>query len=36
MKYELGNKVYIIRSATGLILGAQSFRNEYDGHTTEA
>ncbi len=36
MKYEFGNKVSIIRSATGLILGAQSFRNEYDGHTTEA
>jgi len=26
----------IIRSATGIILGAQSFRNEYDGHTIEA
>lgn len=35
-KYEFGNKVSIIRSATGLILGAQSFRNEYDGHTIEA
>ncbi len=32
-KYEFGNKVSIIRSATGLILGATSFRNEYDGHT---
>ena len=32
-KYEFGNKVSIIRSATGIILGAQSFRNEYDGHT---
>lgn len=35
-KYEFGNKVSIIRSATGLILGAQSFGNEYDGHTIEA
>ena len=26
----------VIRSATGLIFGAQSFRNEYDGHTIEA
>lgn len=35
-KYEFGNKVSIIRSATGIILGARSFRNEYDGHTIEA
>ena len=35
-KYEFGNKVSIIRSATGIILGAQSFRNEYDEHTIEA
>ncbi|VFB13163.1 transposase [Bacteroides heparinolyticus] len=35
-KYESGNKVSIIRSATGIILGARSFRNEYDGHTIEA
>ena len=35
-KYEFGNKVSIVRSATGIILGAQSFRNEYDGHTIEA
>ena len=35
-KYEFGNKVSIIRSATGVTLGAQSFRNEYDGHTIEA
>ncbi len=34
-KYEFGNKVSIIRSSTGLILGAMSFRNEYDGHTIE-
>lgn len=32
-KYEFGNKVSIIRSMTGVILGATSFRNEYDGHT---
>ena len=35
-KYEFGNKVSIIRSATGIILGAMSFRNEYDGHTIES
>ncbi|MDO4695189.1 MAG: IS5 family transposase, partial [Porphyromonas sp.] len=35
-KYEFGNKVSIIRSATEIILGAQSFRNEYDGQTIEA
>ena len=35
-KYEFGNKVSVIRSATGIILGARSFRNEYDGHTIEA
>lgn len=34
-KYEFGNKVSIIRSASGIILGAKSFRNEYDGHTIE-
>ncbi len=33
--YEFGNKVSIIRSITGIILGARSFRNEYDGHTIE-
>lgn len=32
-KYEFGNKVSIIRSWSGIILGALSFRNEYDGHT---
>ena len=35
-KYEFGNKASIIRSATGIILGAKSFRNDYDGHTIEA
>ena len=34
-KYEFGNKVSIIRSESGLILGVKSFRNEYDGHTIE-
>ena len=34
-QYEFGNKVSILRSWSGLILGACSFRNEYDGHTTE-
>lgn len=34
-KYEFGNKVSIIRSTTGVILGAVSFRNEYDGHTID-
>lgn len=34
-KYEFGNKVSVIRSATGIILGAMSFRNEYDGHIIE-
>jgi IS5 family transposase len=32
-KYEFGNKVSVIRSNSGIILGAMSFRNEYDGHT---
>ena len=35
-KYEFGNKVSIIRSVTGVILGAMPFRNEYDGHTIES
>ncbi len=35
-KYEYGNKVSIIRSLTGIILSAMSFRSEYDGHTIEA
>lgn len=34
-KYKFGNKMSIIRSITGVILGACSFRNEYDGHTIE-
>ncbi|RRC94448.1 IS5/IS1182 family transposase, partial [Prevotella sp. OH937_COT-195] len=35
-KYEFGNKAYFIRSSSGIILAAVSFRNEYDGHTMEA
>ena len=34
-KYEFGNKVSIIRTLEGLIIGALSFRKEYDGHTVE-
>ena len=34
-KYEFGNKVSIIRTVEGLIVGALSFRKEYDGHTVE-
>jgi transposase, IS5 family len=34
-KYEFGNKVSIIRTLGGLIIGAKSFRNEYDGHTID-
>lgn len=33
-KYEFGNKVSITYTQnTGVIVGAKSFRNEYDGHT---
>ena len=35
VKYEFGNKVSIIRTWNGLIIGAKSFRNEYDGHTID-
>lgn len=35
IKYEFGNKVSIIRTWNGLIIGARSFRNEYDGHTID-
>ena len=34
-KYEFGNKVSIVRTWGGLIIGALSFRNEYDGHTID-
>ena len=34
-KYEFGNKVSIERTWGGLIIGALSFRNEYDGHTID-
>lgn len=36
VKYEFGNKVSIVRRFDGLIIGALSFRNEYDGHTIDA
>ncbi|MDE6176202.1 MAG: IS5/IS1182 family transposase, partial [Paramuribaculum sp.] len=36
IKYEFGNKVSIIRTWSGLIIGAKSFRNECDGHTIDA
>lgn len=33
-KYEFGNKVSLVYTQnTGVIIGATSFRNEYDGHT---
>ena len=36
-KYEFGNKVSIVHTQhSGVIVGAKSFRNEYDGHTLEA
>ena len=35
IKYEFGNKVSIVRTWDGLIIGALSFRNEYDGHTID-
>lgn len=35
-KYKFGNKASFIRSLSGIILAAVSFRNEYDGHTIEA
>ena len=34
-KYEFGNKVSVVRTVGGLIIGAMSFRNEYDGHTID-
>ena len=34
-KYEFGNKVSIVRTWNGMIIGALSFRNEYDGHTID-
>lgn len=32
-KYEFGNKASIVRTSTGVIVGAIGFRNPYDGHT---
>ena len=34
-RYEFGNKVSIVRLWNGIIIGAMSFRNEYDGHTID-
>ena len=34
-KYEFGNKVSSVRLWNGIIIGALSFRNEYDGHTID-
>ena len=34
-KYEFGNKVSVVRTWGGLIIGALSFSNEYDGHTID-
>ncbi len=34
-KYEFGNKASIIRTWDGVIIGACSFRDEYDGHTID-
>ncbi len=36
-RYEFGNKVSIVHTQnSGVIVGAKSFRNQYDGHTLEA
>lgn len=34
-QYEFSNKVFITRTGTGVIIGALSFRNEFDGHTLD-
>jgi IS5 family transposase len=34
-KYEFGNKVSLVKTTTGVIVGAKGFRNEFDGHTLE-
>jgi IS5 family transposase len=34
-KYEFGNKASIVKTNSGVIVGALGFRNEYDGHTIE-
>ena len=34
-KYEFGNKVSVVRTWGGLVIGVLSFRNEYDGHTID-
>ena len=33
--YEFGNRVSITRTGSGVIVGALSFRNEFDGHTLD-
>jgi IS5 family transposase len=35
-KYEFGNKVSIVKTDSGVILGALGFRNEYDGNTLQS
>lgn len=35
-KYEFGNKVSTTRLWNGLIIGALSFKNEYDEHTVDS
>jgi IS5 family transposase len=35
-KYEFGNKASIVKTTTGVIVGAMGFRNPYDGHTLES
>lgn len=32
-KYEFGNKASFVRTVSGVIVGAQGFRNHFDGHT---
>lgn len=34
-KYEFCNKASFVKTNTGVIVGAMSFHNEYDGHTLE-
>ena len=34
-KYEFGNKASIVKTNSGVIVGAMGFRNPYDGHTLE-
>jgi IS5 family transposase len=34
-KFEFGNKASLVKTTTGVIVGAMGFRNPYDGHTLE-